>query len=1211
MEAEMKLSKITNRNAFSLLAGIFALLVLAVAPYAHGQAGTADVLGTITDQTGAVIPGAKITLTNTGTGIVNKTTSDDKGAYLFTTLQNGSYSINVEVQGFKSYKKTGFDVSTGARVRVDADLTPGAVSEQIVVTTEAAALQTDASGVTNTIDTTAVQNLPMQNRNYYSVIQNLPGVSGTGGGGRTGGGIGSQYDSRPFSTVVANGQSDMANDQLVNGFDNNDVAYGNTGVRPTVDGIQEMKVDTAIPQAEFGRAAGAVINIITKAGTNAFHGSLFENLRNQITDAHFYSDLPGSSKAPYHQNIFGGSIGGPIIKNKTFFFFGYEKDIINQAQSSGRLFVPTTYEWNQLQAGTPDFTDICARGTWPNCDAFGTLVPTGYNAADPETYLAASPFILNVFKLYPKPNYETDATAESARGYGLFVANPVATQRLQDYEIRIDHHFSANDTLFARWADNPVTSLNPPFFPAVNGVSGNGNAPSGGLNEYTKTKNMQIDFVHTVSTNLVLDFKAGYTRYNAAALGLNAGKGLASQLGEPNAVAKGELGDDIPFIGGPPGLFPWQSIGGGNEQPYHNVQNAFQYSAAATYIRSSHELKFGGAMIRRQAFVDQTHTAAGFILCGNGGSPYNTVQANCLAGYPAFIQRQTPVFNNLYRDREWSAFAQDNWRMTNKLTLNLGVRYDIYTPYSDAHGYVSNFNAATLGDGQTPDAHNFITGGTGGVSTQYASFQPRVGFAYSLTPKTVFRGGFGMTYLPFSYTAAPGVTQMNGGAQNPPYYFNYQYNFTLADYAGAGLKADSYWPNPTPLNLADLNDDAQLTQVVNTPKSAKNEAVYQTNLAVQQQFGANTFTLAFVGVFGRDMPNLIDLNKPNMPGANPSLNSVTGTHVPAYNYTNQQYTMPGPGNFGNTDPKAVFNHITSMQSYLLNGYSNYTGLQAIYDRRLSKGLSVSANWTYAHALATLSGSTAQGAGNPNNTGVQSLFYAPAGTDLRHRVSLTTTYALPFGGSLHGVAAQIIKGWQLNNIFTWQNGSPLTLFASASCTNSTWSTPDGSNPTVVDARCPADIVQNNPPFLPPGGSSGAGTVYSLQPGQSYYYPVVSGKWWSNDTLKTDYTKIHPPEPGTSGNPSSATAFGPHFRVDNLSVSKDFPIHEQLKLNFRAEAYNISNTPNYSSPALNIGGWSANPDDPNLPNAGPDRGFGSNNGGVVGNPRQMEFTLRLQF
>jgi hypothetical protein len=1206
----------TVRSVIYSLACFVALLILAVGivPRSlHAQAGTADVLGTVTDQTGAVIPDAQVTLTNTGTGIVKKGTSNDRGDYLFTALQNGSYSLQIEMQGFKVYTHAGFAVGTGDRVRVDAKMEPGSVTEKVVVTTEAAALQTDSSTMTSTLDSTAVQDLPMEGRNYYSVLQNLPGVSGTGGGGRTGGGINSQYDSRPFSTVIANGQSDMQNDNLVNGFDNNEVAYGNTGVRPTVDGIQEMKVDTAIPQAEFGRAAGAVINIITKAGSNQFHGSLFEMLRNQMFDSHSYFDLKGTEKAPYHQNIFGGSIGGPVIKNKTFFFFGIEKDMINQAQSSGQLMVPTLNEYNNLQNGVVDFSDICV--TWDDpqtknqCLAFGTAVPTNTGTA-----LDASPFFIKVFQLYPKPNASNQAF-EDLNGFGLFVTNPVATQRLLDYEIRIDHHFTANDTLFARWGDNPVTSLNPAFFPAVNGVSGNGNAPSGGLNEWTKTKNMQIDYVHTVSQNLILDFKAGYTRYNTAAVGLNAGKGLAQAFGEPNAVAKGELGDDIPFIGGPPGLFPWQSIGGGNEQPYHNVENTFQYSSYATYIRGAHEVKFGGAMIRRQAFVDQTHTAAGFVLCGNGTTPYNTVQANCIAGFPTFIQRQTPVFNNIYRDHEWSIYVQDNWRMTSKLTLNLGVRYDIFTPWSDAHGYVSNFDALTLGDGLTPDAHNFILGGTGGVKTDYKALAPRIGFAYSLTPKTVIRGGFGITYLPFAATPAPGVTQMNGGAQNPPYYFNYQ-NTT----PGLDLKIASNWPNPKPVNLADLNTNAALSGVVNSPSDTKDQKIYQTNLALQQQVGANTFTLAFVGVFDRDIPNQIDLNKPNMPGASGNgatladCNSPTdpidcSNIVPSYIYTNKNYSGSGSGNFGNTSSTAVFDHITSMGSWLFNGYSNYVGMQAIYDRQLSKGLSVDANWTYSHSLATLSGSTAQGSGNPNNSGIGSLFYSPSNTDLRHRVAITATYALPFGQSLHGVSAQIIKGWQLNSIFQWQAGSPLTLFASANCTNSTWDTADGSNPKIIDSRCPAIVVQNNPPFLPPGGSAGSGTAYTLQPGQTYYFPEVTGKWWSNDKHSVDLTKIHPAAPGTSGNPSSVTAFGPHFRTENLSLMKDFPIHDRLKLQFRAECFNLSNTPNAGSPALNIGGWNVGAT-PDLPNASADRGFGSVNT-VVGNPRQLQFALRLQF
>jgi hypothetical protein len=1209
----MRFSKIEMLSAIYSLAGIIALLVFAfgIVPCAlHAQAGTADVLGTVTDQTGALIPGAAVTLTNTDTGIIYKTTSGANGEYLFTALQNGVYSIEVSKQEFKVFTSNDIPVTTGQRARVDVAMETGAVTEKVVVTTEVAALQADSSTVTSTIESNAVQSLPMEDRNYYTVIDNLAGLSGAtnqGNSGRTGGGISNEYDSRPGSTVIANGQSDLLNDNLVNGFENNEVAYGGTGVRPTVDGIQEMKVDTAMPAAEFGRAAGAVVNIITKAGTNNFHGSLFEYLRNQITDAQTYSFGATTVTPPYHQNNFGGSLGGPIFKNKTFFFFGIENDRIDEASSTGLLRIPTTYEYNQLQKGIADFTDIGGsvmnQCTETGCNSYG------YNPSDPTQNYDVSPFLLRMAQLYPKPNFDTSTGDETSRGFGYYVVNPVATQRILDYEIRIDQNFSPKDKLFVRWADNPATGLNPPYFPAVpvaaygvtglTDVSPNGNAPSGGLHEATYTKNIQIDYVHTLSASLILDLKAGYSRYNTSALGLNAGTGIAQAFGEPNAVAKGALGDDLPFVGGPPGTYPYQSIGGGNEQPFHNVEGAYQYSAAATYVHKSHEIKIGAGMIRRQAFVDQTHTAAGFYFCGGAG-PLPVPMENCLAGFTGqFLQRQTPVFNNIYRDREWSVYGQDNWRLTSKITANLGVRYDIFTPYNDAHGYVSNFNAATLGDGLTPDAHNFILGGTGGVNTDYGAIVPRLGVEYSLRPNTVVRGGFGMVYIPFNATPAPGVTQMNGGAQNPPYYFYYQngnIQANLTDALGAGLKNPVYWPDPVAIDLANLNTDAALTGVVNTPRGAKDERIFQTNLAVQQQVGANTFTLAFVGVFDRDAPNQIDYDKPNMPG-NATTISANGTPVPCYNYTNTNTP------YGCNSGAAVFNYINSMQSYLFNGLSNYEAMQAIYDRHLSKGLSVNANWTYSHALGTVSGASAQGAGNPNNTGIDSLFYAPEGQDLRHRIAVTATYALPFGQSLNGVAREIFKGWQFNSIFQWQTGSAITLFASAGCNYGPTYANVGAGPFAFgsDPNCPSDLL--------PGPSP----TYTLQPNQQYYYPKIIGKFWkpgqATNMTEAEYANIVPPAPGTDGNPSSATAFGPRFWQENLSAMKDFPIREQLKLQFRAEVYNLTNTPMFDNPALNIGSWTANSAGTGLISSN-GRGFGQITS-TNGEPRRFQFALRLQF
>jgi len=1205
-------------------AGLLFGLLLAPS-HLTAQVGTADVLGTVTDQTGAVIPGAKITLTNSGTGIVSKTISDAKGEYLITPLQNGTYSLQVEAQGFKSFNKNNFAVSTGERVRVDAGMQPGAVTERIEVTTETAVLQTDSSSVTSSIEPKAMQDMPTKDRNFYSLAEMLPGINvgGQAGANSSGGSAttgNSEFDRRPASTVMANGQNDALNNNMVNGFDNNEVAYGNTGVRPTTDGIEEMKVVTTDAPAEFGRAAGAVINVVTKSGTNAFKGSLFEFLRNQKTDAQNFFNV--GPKAPYHQNNFGGSLGGPIIKNKTFFFFGIEKDIVNKGLTLTNN-VPTEYEWQQLHKnGLFDYTDHCvdangaqiantlgvgcassATGSWPAPFGMAQEFNSSPNATDGNQGLH---FIDEMFYLYAEPNIAPNDINHSSFSY-----SPALTDRVLDWELRIDHHFTPNDTVFFRFAYNPASSVFPSEEPVVtNGPWGNTPVypvanPNSQVGTSTQNSdNIQADYAHTVRSNLVLDLKYGQSRYASTAAGPNFGKGLGLVMGMPDALPAGAIGDDLPLIGGP--TFPFGPVGGPNEQPFHNVEDAYMYGVSASYVRGAHEIKVGSGMVRRHAFVDQTHNAAGFMFAPS--------ILGALGGQTVFFNRESPVYNNNYRNREWNIYAQDNWRLTSKLTLNLGVRYDIFSPYSDLNGYMSNFDASTLTDGKPQDAHNFILGGKAGVQTYYGAVAPRLGFAYSLGQDTVIRGGFGMTYMPNASAVSPGQSMISGGGQNPPFFFNYTAMGGSLSTPGNNIAA-SPWANtvsPTPLTGWGLN--SAVTNLTAQPLAEPDPRYYQATLGVQRQMGANAVTFQYVSVMGRSLTNGIDLNHPDMPGAG-------ATSAAPYIYTNPNGVRPGQGALAN--PNGILNYVIGIGSTTYNGFSNYNALQAVFERRFSKGLNVSANYTLAHALATGGGSGGTSAPN-NNT----LLYGNTSNDIRNRIALTASYELPFGKSLHGVAGEIVKGWQLNTVTQWQTGAAFGLGGGGDCVNTSYS---GGNPgdpstwtggTLVDPRCPSNVVSGAPgPPGTPGVMVESGTGYTLQAGSTNYFADrVPGKkffkhgpnvFTSNASTELDYTALAPPTPGTDGNIGINPFYGPHFRDADVSLMKTFQVTEKIGLQFRAEVFNISNTPNFTQ-GLNptIQGW--NGTYATGFSASPAANLGViNDTALFATPREMQFALKLQF
>jgi hypothetical protein len=1117
-----------SNSLFKAKIGFCLLTLFLFAPLRmQAQVGTSDVLGTVTDSSGGLVAKASVTVKNLGTSAVRTTTSNDRGDYIFNVLPNGSYSLDVEASGFKKYTVT-FELSSGTRARFDAKLEVGGANETVEVSAGAAALQTDSSTISSTVAPETIQDMPLPNRNYFALVEALPGVSMGSQGGSASQGTptsgSTNFDRRPFSTIVANGQSDSLNNHLVNGFDNNEATYGNPGVRPTADGIEEMRVETTNASAEFGRAAGAVANVITKSGTNAFHGSAFGYLRNQKTDARpfFLTEAISPSKPTYQQNNEGGSIGGPIIKDRTFFFFAFERDAINKGLTSALSAVPTKYEHDH----PGDFSDVGALNM----------------LQDPAKY-PISPLMLKMFKLYPYPN------AGESNGVGWFISSPIWTQRMTNYEARVDHHFSPNDLFFARYGYNPTTTTYPGAFPYNTefGVWPMGSPLAQPGPSSTNTQNVQLDYVHLFSQSLLLDLKAGYTRYNTASLGLNTGKGVAQKMGIPNAPTPGQLGDDLPLFGGP--AFAWAPVGGPNEVPFFNINNTFQYAGSVTWTNGSHNIKFGSGFIKRQVDILGAHTSAGFALMGfDFAGRFHDQRADFLGGYPLFFNKATPVYKSYYRFWEWNGYVQDDWRVTSKLTLNLGLRYEIFAPLRDAKDHYSMFDLSTINDGKPFDAHNFILGGTGGVKTDYTAIAPRFGAAYSISKSLVMRGGFGLTYTPGQNTA-PG-NQAGGAtayATNPPYIFNYTAMFP-------DLNDPSVWKNPAPLDLNTWNTDNAITTVASLPSDIPASRYYQANFAVEKEIGKNVFTAAWVGVFGRRLTHSIDLNMPNLPGPNKP--------TPSFVYAGK------------------FNFVTSLPYSKNDLTANYNGLQMIYSRRFARGFQLNTNWTWSHGLTGSAG-----------VDKDTIDYGNTAMDIRHRVSVVASYELPFGKSLHGAAGVLAKGWQINGIYQWQTGQPFTIIASASCD------------AALDPRCAGQAPQTSYLNLP-------GT------GQANYRPNIVGEPIVNGIVNLN--AFGPPVPGTQGNEGINQLRGPRFWKADLSIFKNFQIIEdKLKLQLRAEGFNIANTPSfvYSQDTTTIGAWVKGPANPKNPSGlvpKPDSKVGvlTETAGFY-SPRQFQFALRLLF
>jgi len=755
-------------------------LTIMIPVVGRAQAGNADLLGTITDSTGAVIPNAVVTAHNLGTEIERTSMTNSKGEYIFSLLPNGHYSFKAEAKGFKTYAVPSFDLSTGDRLRVDAILEPGSVTEEVkVMATVEAALQTDSATVTSTIDEKATQDLPLNNRNFSGALILMPGVTQATASGTSSLNV---IDRRPTADVSINGQQSSYNNNMIDGFDNNERNNGLTGVRPSIDGIQEMKVDTSVFRAEVGRAGGGAINLITKSGTNSFHGSAFEYLRNEDMDANGYLFGATPVQGLYRQNIFGGSFGGPVWlprvyngKNKTFFFFDYEMGRLKQG-TPNEVTLPTTYELTN----PGDFSDIqsCSHGTlYPHVNLNDGFNSDTYNSYGLGT-LYMNSTAAKLWSMIPMNLSKTGAAQYTTATCGNqnyttvttnnYVSAIPKTQHTKTWSLRVDHHLSDNDQLFVRFADNPVYTYYPGYFPEVTAAaisagvyssaasSFEGFYPGGNNNLFpgpsnTISLNVQVDYVHIFNSNLIMDLKAGYSRVSIITLPLNYGVGAAAKLGIPNVYISGIPSTDVlPMwsLGG-----SYFQLGSSNSVPNYSVNNNFQYSGSLTYTRGSHTLKFGAGLIRRQLLDYNNQEGGGAFMIPSAAISGLTNQAMFLTGYSQVSLRAVDLIQPHFQTWEPSVYAQDDWRVNSKLTLNMGLRYDIYPPWKEAHNLMSNFDITNfkyiLAKNDTSvNCNDCKVSSTLGVKTNYNDISPRFGFAYSLNPKTVIRGGYGMSWYP-------------------------------------------------------------------------------------------------------------------------------------------------------------------------------------------------------------------------------------------------------------------------------------------------------------------------------------------------------------------------------------------------------------------------------------------------------------------------------
>ena len=1027
---------------------------LSVAQFEQGS-----IVGQVNDPQRAPIAGATVQIRSSTTNVSREVTTSSNGEYNSLPLPPGVYTVTVRQQGFRD---KAIEVTLGVSQRLQADFAMelGTVTEQVIVEARAAALETESSDVGQVKQAKEIIDLPLNTRNFTQLVHLAPGVV-TGVGGASG--VLGYTSGRGTNGAVINGAPVEDVTYLIDGINSVDTDAGVLIFFPPVDSIYEFKVQTSSAPAAYGGGQG-IINVTYKSGTNDYHGTLYEFLRNSKLDAKNFFDSAKDPIPPFKLNQFGFNVGGPVQvpkifngKDRLFFFFDYEGKRVRQAQT----FL-TTVPVAAFRTG--DFSSLLPRTivydprTNPRTPLPGNIMPRN----------AINPTSARMIGLYPEPNLPGEINN--------FLHNPVQTSQVDQTNTRIDYRTS-NSSIFGRYSWEDADTYNPGNLPEP--AIGAGPGRPGRV--VIPSKQAVIGYGHAISPSTYYEFRVGYSRmlqgiYDA---GTKYGN-IAEELGIPNANGGGAApGLTTTNITGMTGL-------GDGAGSLHKVNNNWEIDQAFSWVKDRHEVKFGfDYMSRRFAFYSPGAPNGQFTFSGIYS---NFGLADFLFGNPISSRLDVTKFFNLQRFY-FSWFIQDNWRVNSKLTINMGLRNDSITAWKERHnrlaGFVPNNSGTLVPVGTAPF--------TGDSVLQGRPWQlgPRLGFAYTLTPKTVIRAGGGIFY------SFKSVTSGNSLAKNAPFSgtlvtANDQNNFPAAKPISAGFPAErpELWP------IAG-------TAFYYWPEDSKTSTMYEWNFNVQRELPGNmVLTVAYVG--GK------------------------GTYVDVVGLNINQ-AVPGPGPVVSRRP---YPNLSDSIGVVPWGNSTYNSLQTMFDRRMG-AVRFTGAWTWAHSIDNTSGESSNSPiQNSRNLAAQK---ASSTFDIRHKLALSGTYELPFGkgkrwmNSGPGPVDWIIGGWQINNILTLQGGLPFTPVMQTSTLN-----------TGTGSQFPNRIASGELP-------SSERTI---------------DRWF-------DVSAFTAPAQFTFGNSGRNILRGPGTKQLDVSLFKSFPFLERRRVEFRAEAFNIMNTPQFNNPNVSIG------------------------------------------
>ena len=886
------------------------------------QTTTATISGQIKDPTGAPISGAQVTATAVETGVAHRTASDSGGNYTLPLLPVGPYRVRVESAGFTTIDRSGLTLAVDQRAELNFTMQLGNTSEVVNVSANSSQLETEQHSTGTVMDDRKISELPLNSRTFYALAYLVPGVVPPANN--------SYLGFRGGFNVA--GAPENANNFTVDGFDNNNEQLGSPGFRPSVDAILEFKVLTGMYSAEYGRDAGGQVVVTGKSGTNSYHGLLYEYVRNQIFDARNF--FAGSAKPEYKRNQFGGTFGGPIVKDKTFFFFNYEGLRFHQ-QLSALATVPTpamlTGDFSSLLPGVQlkdPFTGVPIPGNKIN-----TLAQYTTQAAVIGQALAS---------YFPAPTSPTAAGAKPANNY-LF--NPLRPESANQFGIRGDHNFSQRDSLYAEvnhYIDNSTEPYNTlcgtrvlPGFGCVSGLT----FWLGGISE-----------THVFTPNLLNNLRVSYNRYEQSRLQQDASINFIGKYNIPNVF----LGTATNNTGLPQvSVTGYSAFGGPTNNPQDGINNEFQWADQLVWSKGAHTFKFGVDIRRQQGNTLSILTGRGaFTFSGSAGTPTTGYPlADLLLGLPT-SSSNNPYAPKIYeRNSAFNGYVQDDWKLTSRLTLNLGLRWELNTPFTALNNQEATFD---------PPLGKVVQAGTNGFGSnlipyQYNLFQPRVGFAYKATSKTVVRGGYGIyANAPTSF-AGIGNLFYNAPMRNPQTF-------------NSSTAAPLLLSNPFPVNAS-----GGTAAPYGIDPSFRNAYVQQYGIGLQQQLTTNLlFDVSYFGTKGTHLPNSINLNQP------PAQSATTAT-----------------AGVNALRPFPAFGNIVYYQS---EGISNFNSLQAKLEQRFTGGVTFLVAYTYSKSLDNAPGFNGSNASNasPQNTYDRHSEYGPSDFDVRHRLTASGVYQLPFG-----------------------------------------------------------------------------------------------------------------------------------------------------------------------------------------------------------------------